>query len=65
MTTDAYDDPPTDQTDTARERAAHALFRRRGYSEDAWTSNHPHTVGIRRDCRYLVDAVIDALDPIP
>lgn len=57
---DDYSDPPPDQTDTPRERVAYALFRRRGFRADAW--QEPGTAPLRRDCRFLADAALEALE---
>jgi hypothetical protein len=60
LVVDDYSDPPPDQTDTPRERIAYALFCRRGFRADAW--REPGTAPLRRDCRYLADAALEALE---
>lgn len=54
---DRYDDG----SDEERERVAFALYRRRGFAAYAWDHDTPQARGLRRDCRYLAEAAIEAL----
>lgn len=54
---DRYDD----SSDEDRERVAFALFRRRGFAQHAWDEDTPWARAMRRDCRYLAEAAVEAL----
>jgi hypothetical protein len=59
---DAYSTSTADP-DSLREQIAHALFRRRGFAEHAWTAAGDDALAesLRRDCRWLADAVLEVL----